>query len=40
VYVAREELDRAGYPADEAAPFYRTWGLAGLTVIVKLYREG
>jgi hypothetical protein len=39
VYIAADELHKALGDVPEAAPFYRTWGLSGRTVMVKLYSE-
>lgn len=39
VYIPAEELLKAGISLDGPAPFYRVWGSAGGSVIVRLYRE-
>lgn len=38
VYIPADELLKAGYDPQEAAPFYRTWGTARGGVFVRLYR--
>jgi hypothetical protein len=40
VYVPGEELERAGWPLDGPAPYYRVWGSARGSLLVRLYREG
>jgi hypothetical protein len=39
VYIAAEELEKAGYPPDGPAPFYRVWGSSRGGLFVRLYRE-
>lgn len=39
VYVPAEELLKAGHDPAGAPPFYRTWGSARGSVLVRLYRE-
>lgn len=39
VYVPAEELERAGWPSDSPAPFYRVWGTRGRGVLVRLYKD-
>jgi hypothetical protein len=40
LYVAAEELLRAGIDPYGPAPFYRVWGSRRGSVVVRLYREG
>ena len=39
VYIAAEELAKAGVALDGPAPLYRVWGSRGGSVLVRLYRE-
>lgn len=39
VYVPADELQKALGTVPEVQPFYRTWGLSGRTVMVKLYTD-
>lgn len=39
VYVAAEELEKAGIDPTGPAPFYRTWGSSSGSILVRLYRE-
>ena len=40
IYIAAEELHKAGIALDGPAPFYLVWGSRGGSVLVRLYREG
>jgi hypothetical protein len=39
LYIPAVQLLRAGYTADQPAPYYRVWGNARGRVTVQLYRE-
>lgn len=39
VYVPAAELHKAGFGPDDPPPFYRTWGSARGSVMVRLYRD-
>jgi hypothetical protein len=39
VYVAAEELRRAGIDPSGPPPFYRVWGSRGGSILVRLYKE-
>lgn len=39
VYIAAEELVKAGVDLDAPVPFYRVWGFRRGSVLVRLYRE-
>jgi hypothetical protein len=38
VYVPAEELRKAGHEPGGPVPFYRTWGSARGSILVRLYR--
>ncbi len=40
LYIAQEELAKAGFTSDEPAPFYKVWGSSRGGVFVRLYRKG
>jgi hypothetical protein len=40
VYIPAEELIRAGIDPEGPAPYYRTWGAARGSTLVRLYRDG
>jgi hypothetical protein len=39
VYIAADELERAGYDPSGPAPFYRVWGSSRGGLFIRLYRE-
>jgi hypothetical protein len=39
VYIAAEELQRAGWPLDGPPPFYRVWGSSRGGLFIRLYAE-
>ena len=39
VYIAAEELAKAGFDPDGPPPFYRVWGTQRGGVFVRLYRD-
>jgi hypothetical protein len=39
IYIAMEELQRAGWSPDDPPPFYRVWGSSRGGVFVRLYEE-
>lgn len=39
LYVAAEELQKAGVPLDGPTPHYRVWGSSRGGLFVRLYRE-
>lgn len=40
IYIAAEELQRAGWPLDGPAPWYRVWGSSRGGLYVRLYATG
>lgn len=39
VYIAAEELERAGWPLDDPPPWYRVWGSSRGGLFIRLYAE-
>lgn len=39
VYIAAEELSKAGFDPSDPAPYYRVWGSSRGGLFVRLYRE-
>jgi hypothetical protein len=39
VYIAADELERAGWDPDGPPPFYRVWGSSRGGLFIRLYRE-
>lgn len=40
IYIAADELERAGYDPEGPPPFYRVWGSSRGGLFVRLYKEG
>lgn len=40
IYIAAEELERAGFDPEAPAPYYRVWGASRGGLFVRLYKEG
>jgi hypothetical protein len=39
VYIAAEELEKAGYSPDDPPPYYRVWGSSRGGLFIRLYKE-
>jgi hypothetical protein len=39
IYIAADELERAGFDPDGPPPFYRVWGSSRGGLFVRLYKE-
>jgi hypothetical protein len=39
VYIPADELSKAGFDPKGSVPFYRTWGHARGSLMVRLYKE-